>query len=131
MAAACVSAPKPGPIATGSKQANAQVTADLAAAVHSPGPTPSFKSIPATPTDIRPVKDWRTAVNTEWSIKRRTEREAAAIPFVLADTEAWAAAERAKIPAAESEPPAPNAAAQIEAFAAAERARATPPPPPQ
>jgi hypothetical protein len=131
MAVACVSAPKPGPVSTRAVQANPEVVADLAAAVHSPGPYPTFRQIPAMPTDVRPVTAWRTAVITEWSVKRRTEREAAAIPFVLADTEAWAARERAKIPASENEPPAADAAAQIEAFAAAERERATPPPPPK
>jgi len=72
-----------------------------------------------------------STVSGEWGDKRQTERQAAAIPFTLANTEAWAERSRAKIPASERSQPAPSVAEQSEAYAAAQRARATPPPPPQ
>ena len=66
----------------------------------------------------------------EWRLKRATEAEAASTPFLLANTQAWAQAEHAKIPASELQAVSPDEATESEAYAAAQRARATPPPTP-
>jgi len=128
-ACACAS----NPLAFGKIDQTSPVAADVAAAQRAPGPYPSFSRIPPVPKDVRPVSAWRASVYDTWGLKRQTEVEAAAIPFVLTegDAEGWAAAERAKIPAAEMIAPAADASGQAEAFAAEQRARATPPPSPK
>jgi hypothetical protein len=125
-AAACAD----NPLAFGKIDATSPVAADVAAAQRAPGPYPSFSRVPPVPKDVRSVAAWRTSVYDIWGVKRQTEAEAAAIPFVLTDgdTESWAAAERGKIPAAEMAGPTTDTSAEAEAYAAAERARATPPP---
>jgi hypothetical protein len=127
----CVHAPAMNPFAVGGVNPDSTVQAEVVAAMHAPGTTPHFSQVPVIPTDVRPVPAWRTAVVSEWTQKRRVEREAAAIPFTLANTEEWAQRTRAKIPARQMTPPTVDAASQIEAFASGARARATPPPPPQ
>jgi hypothetical protein len=124
-------APAMNPFAVGGVNPDSTVQAEVVAAMHAPGAAPHFSQVPVIPTDVRPVPAWRAAVVSEWATKRRTEKEAAAIPFTLANTEEWAQRTRAKIPASQLTPPSAQDAAQIEAFATAERARATPPPPPQ
>ncbi|HEX4180127.1 MAG TPA: hypothetical protein VHY32_05005 [Caulobacteraceae bacterium] len=119
------------PLAAGGVNPDSTVSAETVAVAHAPGAYPHFTQVPAIPTDVRPVAAWRTAVVGEWHVKTRTERDAAAIPFTLTETEDWAQRTRKKIPVGQTTPPALDAAQQIEAFAAAERARATPPPPPQ
>ena len=128
----CAHAPMmTNPLAAGGVNRESSVSAEVTAAMNAQGTTPRFSQVPVIPTDVRPVTAWRAAVVSEWSQKRQTERQAAALPFTLANTEAWAQRTRAKIPAGQTTAPKPDAAAQIEAFAASERARATPPPPPQ
>ena len=128
----CANAPAiKNPLAVGGVDPDSSVHAEVEAAMHAPGAMPHFSQVPVTPTDIRSIPAWRAAVVDEWAVKRKTEKEAAAIPFTLANTEEWAERTRAKIPASQAVPPTADAAAQIEAFAATERSRATPPPPPQ
>ena len=131
MMAGCVQMPDLNPFAVGGVNRQSGVAAEVEAANHAPGSYPRFSQIPTVATDVRSVPAWRSAVIYEWGQKRQTEREAAAIPFTLANTEAWAQRTRAKIPSDERSQPTPNVSEQTEAFAAAERARATPPPPPQ
>jgi hypothetical protein len=119
------------PLSAGGVDTNSTVAAEVAAASRAPGRYPRFSDIPAVPSDVRRVPLWRSAVLAEWATKRRVEHEAAALPFTLANTEAWAAGQRSKIPLPETIPPTPNAGEATEAFAASARARATPPPPPQ
>lgn len=119
------------PLTAGGINPDSTVAAEVNAEGRTPGSFPHFSQIPAVPTDVRPVKDWRTAVVGEWHVKTRTEHEASALPFSLANTEEWAQRTRRKIPTNQTILPTVSAAQQIEAFAAAERARATPPPPPQ
>jgi hypothetical protein len=131
--AGCVHMPNANPLAAGGINPDSTVAAEVAAVSHAPGSYPRFAEIPSLPTDVRPVPAWRTAVITEWGQKRKTEHEAAALPFTLnnTSTEAWAEKTRRRIPQSETMQPAPDATQQSEAFAAAERARATPPSPPQ
>lgn len=133
LTAGCVDMGKMNPLAVGGVNPESTVSAEVVASQHAPGPYPRFSQVPPPPTDVRSVPDWRTAVVSEWGRKRKTEREAAALPFTLAntDTEAWAERTRAKIPASERSQPAPSVSDQAEAYAASQRARATPPPPPQ
>ncbi|HEY1749789.1 MAG TPA: hypothetical protein VGG29_00890 [Caulobacteraceae bacterium] len=87
---------------------------------------PSFASIPPLPKDVRPLKAWRQAVTTTEAEGARLQRQAAAEPWTLRDTDAWADTERgqAAAPRQITQP----SQADSEAFAAAMRARATPPP---
>lgn len=130
-ACGCVAAPDLRPLSAGDVNPNSSVAAEVDAASRSPGPYPRFEDIPPVATDVRTVPQWRQAVISEWAIRRQTEAEAAAIPFVLAGSEAWAESMRAKIPQGETVLPPPNSGLETEAFANSERARATPPPPPQ
>ena len=127
----CAHLPTVNPFAAGGVNPDSTVAAEVVAASRAPGVYPRFSEIPALPTDVRPVPAWRSAVLSEWNQKRQTERQAAALNFTLANTEAWAESTRRHIPPSEMSQPTPSAADQTEAFAAAERARATPPPPPQ
>jgi len=131
LVAGCVDTRALNPLAVSGVNPDSTISAEVVAAQHIPGPYPHFSQIPPPPTDVRAVPAWREAVITEWGQKRQTERQAAAIPFTLANTEAWAERSRAKIPASERSQPEPSVAEQSEAYAAAQRARATPPPPPQ
>jgi hypothetical protein len=132
-AAGCVNAATLNPLAFGKLDATSAVAADVSAAERTPGPYPKFSHVPPVPKDVRPAIAWRNSVAETWALKRRTEAQAAAIPFGLTvgDAQGWADAERVKIPSAEMTPPAADAADQTAAFAAAAQARATPPPPPK
>lgn len=93
-------------------------------------PTPRFRDIPPAPTDVRPPARWRAAVAEVNSAGAAvTAWVAANPPFLNDDTEAFAAGQRASIPASERGAP-PSDAAGLEAFAARLRALAEPPPPP-
>lgn len=128
--AGCATRPIVSPFSLGPVDRRSTVAADVAHAARSPGPYPQFDTVPPVPHDVRPTSAWRSAVRSELGEKRTLEADAAAIPFVLAGTEAWAVAQRAKIPASELTPVAPGEAGQSEAYAAEQRARATPPPAP-
>lgn len=118
------------PFSAGRIDQRSSVAGEVAKASETPGPYPTFSSVPPVPHDIRPASAWRSAVVGELADKRQLEAEAASIPFILKDSEAWATAERAKIPASELKPVAPGEASDSEAYAAEQRARATPPPAP-
>ena len=92
-ASGCASAGKVNPLTYGGIDPNSPVAADIATAERTPGPMPRFAQAPPAPKDVRPATAWRDSVAETWNLKRRTEAEAAAIPFALAvgDTEAWAA----------------------------------------
>jgi len=118
------------PFGSGPIDPASPVAADIVDAQRHPGPYPSFADIATAPKDVRPATAWRAAVYDVWGKKKRTEAEAAAIPFVLVtgESEGWAQTQRTKIPADEMIGPAADTAEQTEAFAAEQRARATPPP---
>jgi hypothetical protein len=112
----------PSPTATEAPE----TTAAIAAARES-APYPSLASVPPRPTDVRPVKAWKSSVLTIEGQGDELTRMVAAEPWTLHDTDAWAAEERQA-----ASPPAPitaaSSSADTEAYAAALRARATPPP---
>ena len=110
---------------------NSPVAAEVRAASASTGSPPRFSDIPAKPVDVRSASAWRAAVLDETSLKQKTEAEAAAIPFTLTGTEAWAANTHARVLPQYSQQAPADARAQAEAFAAQAAARATPPPAPK
>jgi hypothetical protein len=130
-AGGCMSLPKASPLATSPIDPNSPVAADVRAAERAPGPYPRLSALPTMPTDLRPAPAWRQAVLSEWSLKAQTEREAAAVPFTLRNSEAWATQTRARVSPGEAHGAPADAADQAEAFAASGRARATPPPSPK
>jgi hypothetical protein len=106
------------------------VAAQVKAAQQSPGPYPKFSQIPAIPKDVRPVSAWHATVTGALAEKQQVDAAAAAYPYSLHDTQAFADAQRARIPAAETAPPSADASSASDAYAASQRARATTPPPP-
>ena len=90
-------------------------------------PFPTFAQIPSLPKDVRPMSAWKASVMTVKGEGAELAGAAAAEPWTLDDTDAWAEQQRA---AAAPPPPITQASSQAdtEAFAAAMRARATPPP---
>ena len=119
------------PFVAGRIDPNSPIAAEVAAASRSPGRYPKLTNLPPVPTDVRSAEQWRVAVVSEQALGRRTEQEAAAIPFTLSDSEAWAASMRARIDPALAVPPPADASQSTEDYAAAKRARATPPPSPR
>jgi hypothetical protein len=93
---------------------------------------PRFRDVPPVPTDVRPPEAWRASVARSVQARDELTAWAAANPPMLtgADTERFAEAQRATIPANERLA-APADLAGTEAFAARLRALATPPPPPE
>ena len=93
--------------------------------------TPSFRDIPPVPTDVRPAGAWRRAVTETATAGSAVTAWVAANPsFINDDTEAFAAGQRASIPASERGAPPPDSTAGTAEFAARLRALAEPPPPP-
>jgi hypothetical protein len=120
--AAPLTLPPPKPGAT-----MAPATTGAINAAEAPAAYPTFASIPARPTDVRPLAAWKTAVLTVQDEGARLNALADIGPWTLADTEAWAETERA---AATAPPPtAAPTGLDTEAYAALMRQRATPPPP--
>jgi hypothetical protein len=104
------------------------VAAQVKAAQQLTSPMPKFSQIPALPKDVRPVSAWRATVTEALQEKHQVDAAAAAYPYSLQNTEAFAAGQRARIPAAEAAP-ATDASSASDAYAAKVRARATTPPP--
>ena len=88
---------------------------------------PSFSEIPATPSDVRPMRMFRDAVRETEQVRAQIERETAPSTWTLQNTEGFAAAARRD--AGPDIPPADPR--DTEAYAAELRRRATPPPPPK
>jgi len=101
--------------------------AQVNAALQTPGPYPKFSQIPPAPTDVRSVAAWRSAVQDVGARQRQATADAAAYPFTLSNSEAWAAQERAKIPSNEQNASTEDTSKSTEDYANKARARATPP----
>ena len=126
----CVDLPKvlgPAPV-----DPTSAVAQDVLAASKAKVPFPTFRQIPAVPTDVRPVTAWRASVLAMTAEKAALDRNIAATPIDQTDPELWAKRVRAQS-GLDAVGPAPGAssAADAEAFAKALRERATPPPPPK
>lgn len=93
---------------------------------------PRFRDVPPLPANVRPAASFRTAVAVNNAAAADLAAYVAANPPTVAQdpeqTEAFAAAQRARIPAEERAAPPP---AGSEEFAARLREQAAPPPPPK
>jgi hypothetical protein len=89
---------------------------------------PTFASIPAAPTDVRPPAAWRNNIAGITAAGAKLNAETAPSTFSLTNTEDFAEAMRRKLDAGGA--PADEAAtrAEADAFARSIRQRATPPP---
>ncbi|MGZ8363822.1 MAG: hypothetical protein ACXWVJ_05015 [Caulobacteraceae bacterium] len=106
--------------------ADSLVRADVMEAANRPGPYPKFTDIPSMPRDVRPLAEWRAAVQSVSADGQQLAAQVAAAPPTLNNTEGFAAASRERAEA----PPAP-AAISTEEFLAQSRAKAKPPAPPK
>jgi hypothetical protein len=108
------------------------VAGQVQAATRTDYERPSFRDVPPAPTDIRPAPAWRSAVDQSVQAGQAVTAWVAANPTLLTgpETESFAAAQRARIPASERQA-APVDPAGTEDFAARLRALAAPPPPPK
>jgi hypothetical protein len=109
---------------------NSAAAKDIARIAAEPAVYPKFSDIPPVPADVRTSVEWRSAVlslkNAGAALVRATGPET----FTLANTDAFAAATRARLDARASAPPTAAEIAESAAFVKAARARATPPPRP-
>jgi hypothetical protein len=114
--------------------ASSPVAAEVRAASRAKTALPKFRDVPPVPSDVRPPAAFATAVADSVAARDRLETWVAANPPTLPtdpqETEAFAAAQRARIPAGVKEAPPPESAG-TEDFAARLRDLATPPPPPR
>jgi hypothetical protein len=101
------------------------ITTAAIASAEAPAAYPSFASIPTYPKDLRPLSAWKSAIVSIQTAGVVLTERAAAEPWTLANTEVWAADERAIATA----PPPINNGEDTAAFIAQMRERATPPPP--
>lgn len=90
---------------------------------------PSFRDVPAKPTDVRAAPQWKKAVVGSVEDRRDLKRWTAANPAMTSDTEGFATASRAAIPPAVLRPLDAAVAESTEAYAARMRKAASAPPP--
>ena len=91
-------------------------------------PIPSFRDVPPVPTNVRADSTIQTEKAGIFVQRGRLQATADALPPIAGDTESWAAATRAMIPASERTAPPPDAAAGTQDLAERLRNAATPPP---
>ncbi len=128
--AGCIDLQKNNYFLPGGVDQSSPVAGQIAEAQRAPGPIPKFSDIPPAPTDVRPLSAWRAAVSETLAEKRTVDADNSTYPYTLANTEAFAQAARASIPAEEAAAPS-DATPAAEAYANARRSRANPPPPPK
>ncbi len=105
------------------------VAPQVTAASRADLPTPSFRDIPPTPTNVRAAPAVQADEAAVLAQRQRLQAVAAANPVTDPNTEAFAAQARARIPESERTAPPPDASG-TEELAARLRALATPPPSP-
>ena len=84
---------------------NSQVVKDVLYAAAHPGPFPKFADIPKIPTDVPPASYWRTDVADLQRREAKLDAQVAAFPPAVADTEPFAARNRALAPSTSEAPP--------------------------
>ena len=110
---------------TAPANASPVTTAAMAGAEHRAA-WPTFRGIPPTPKDVRSLAAWKASILDIEATGRQLTKMAAAEPWTLSNTDAWAARQRA-----EATPPPPVTAADdpaTDAAVAALRERAKEPP---
>lgn len=105
--------------------------AEVAAALKTPGPWPTFAGIPQIPEDVRSSTSWRAAIEDQEADGLYTSRMAAEDTWSLTATEAFEAGARAEANPLGLHAPTDAEMAESEAYARALRKRATPPPSPR
>jgi hypothetical protein len=120
----------PANVATDDPAARSAAAREIAAQAElvsrTPGPYPSFCSIPPAPTDLRSPVAWAAAVNDVNAAGAQTQADAASAFSPNESTESFVGAAQR-----EAAPPAPvTMPSSTEAFARSMRGRATPPPRP-
>lgn len=109
---------------------NSPAAAEVARIESEPASFPSFRDIPAVPTDTRTSVQWRTAVLALKNAGVALDRATAPDTFTLNADDNFAAETTGKLDARAMQPPTAAEIAESEAFVKAVRARATPPPRP-
>lgn len=109
---------------------NSPAAADVARIAAEPTSFPSFKDIPAVPTDLRSSTQWRESVLALKNTGLALERATAPSTFTLNADDNFAATATANLDPRAMQPPTAAEIAESEAFVKAARARATPPPRP-
>lgn len=131
--AACADLGRATKLAPAQVDPNSPVAEQVRAASRAKVAMPRFRDVPPLPTDVRPAATFKTAVETNNAAGARLAAYVAANPPTTAtepaQTEAFAAAQRASIPA-DQRTAVPETVGSEE-FAARLRALATPPPPPK
>jgi len=132
-AAGCADFARVSSMSPGSTPADNPLAAQVRAAERTRYPLPSFRDVPPVPTDVRPPQAFAQAVEGGVAARDRLKAWVAdnppEVPLGPQDTEAYAASQRARIPAGERQlSPQP---AGTDEFAARLRALAKPPPPPR
>jgi hypothetical protein len=92
------------------------------------GAYPTFAAIPQVPDDLRPGEIWARDVASVTATRAQIVAQTAPSTFSLNNTEAFAAATRARVGPSGGVPDEAATRASADAFARAVRARATPPP---
>lgn len=129
--AACVTVPAVEPYADAPVDPNSPAAAAIQAQAARDAGFPSFESIPEVPTDLRTDEGWRLAVTEVEDDRVALLNATAPSTWSLSGTEAFAERMRDLIDFDASDVPPAGQAAETEAWAAAMRARATPPPRPR
>ena len=102
------------------------VAAEAIAASNTPAPIPSFTAIPPKPTDVRAAAAYKVAVISVVGERRTFMRWIAANPPIIDNTDAFAAAQRARVSG--QKPVDAQRQAEADAFAARLRELAVIPP---
>ena len=93
-------------------------------------PYPDLRRLPAAPKDVPAPKAFAAQAAAQRAARARLQAWVAAHPPEVADTEAYAGLQRARVPDPARDAPADDQAARSEAWAARLRQVAKPPPPP-
>lgn len=128
---ACADLPKLEPGASAEVDPRSPAAAEVTAAIHDPGPWPTFAGIPQIPEDVRESSAWRAAIADQEAEGLSTRRDAAEETWSLTATEAFEADARQQANPLGLQPPTDAEMAESEAYARALRKRATPPPSPR
>ncbi len=114
-----MAAPTPQPSAS-------PVASGAIAEAEKPAVRPSFASIPAAPSDVRPFTAWRTSIADVRRVGDQTAAQAASEPWTLNDTQGFV--DHALAEAAPPPPMTTPSEGDTDAFVREMIRRATPPP---
>jgi hypothetical protein len=114
------------PFADAKVDPRSPIAAEVATSVRPNAPYPTFRSIPPTPKDVRPHKQYGVQAAQVEASAAAVEKATADNTWTLSGTDAFATEARQDA-GPELAPPEPG---DTEAFAKSQKARATPPPSP-